>query len=267
MAKKSKLLLAPAVALSVLALTGTSAAAHDHAEGSTGSHQGSGHFQAELKELNGSGGSGTTMLTIDGNEATVTQEVTGLAEEFDGGPYPHVQHIHIAAQGECPSPDADENGDGIVDTVEGLPSYGEIGTTLTENGSTDAEHGTDLSGAGMGGSFSYERTFEINDATAQSVMDGTGVVVVHGLDPAGLSQEAQDASSNLVPELPLAATAPALCGTLEESQMEAMPDGGVDTGGGSSAIGGEAGTIALGGGLLAAAAGAFVITRRKLTGR
>lgn len=264
---KSKLLLAPAVTLGVLALAAPGAAAQPQSEGSTGSHQGSGHFQAQLNELNGSGGSGTTMLSIDGNQATVTQNVSGLAETFDGGPYPHVQHIHIAAQGVCPSPDADANGDGIVDTVEGQPAYGEIGTTLTANGSTSPEDATDLSGAGMGGSFSYERTFEINAETAQSVMNGTGVVVVHGLDPANLSQQAQDAPSNLVPELPLAATTPALCGTLEESQMAAMPQGGVDTGGGSSAHGDQAGLVALGGGLLAAAAGAFAVTRRTLTGR
>ena len=33
----------------------------------------------------------------------ITEHVTGLADTFSGKPYPHVQHIHIGAKGECPT--------------------------------------------------------------------------------------------------------------------------------------------------------------------
>ncbi|KNH12636.1 hypothetical protein ACU18_18750, partial [Arthrobacter sp. ZBG10] len=64
--------------------------------------------------------------------------------------------------------------------------------------------------------------------TKAALEAGTAVVVVHGLDPATLSAAGQAAKSDLVPTLPLAATSPALCGTLKAGM--AMPSGGVDTG-------------------------------------
>ena len=56
--------------------------------------------------------------------ATITEHATGLAETFNGKPYPHVQHIHIGAKGECPTMSADTNGDGVISTTEGGPFYG-----------------------------------------------------------------------------------------------------------------------------------------------
>ncbi|HET7415012.1 MAG TPA: hypothetical protein VFI97_04875 [Arthrobacter sp.] len=250
--KKKVFLLAPAVALGLTAMAGAPAMA-DHATGSYG---------GPLNEINNSGASGEVWIDVNGSQATVTVETSGLAETFNDAPYPHVQHIHIAAQGTCPTPDADANGDGIVDTVEGLPSYGEIGTTLSLKGSTEPAAGTDVTVAPSGGSYSYQRTFELNQATQDALANGSGVVVVHGLDPAGLSEAAATAKSNLVPELPLAATSPALCGSLEM-----MPAGGADTGVTPVDEGNNTmGMIALGGGLLAAAGGTFAV-RRNLSNR
>lgn len=214
-------------------------------------------YHATLDSINGSGGSGMMTLTLDGNQATVTESWTGLASTFQGGPYPHVQHAHIAGQGTCPTPSADENGDGIVDTVEGQPAYGMIGTTFSVKGDTSPKAGTNVKIAPAGSSTEYKRTFTLNDKTVESLRDGTAVVVVHGLDPKGLSKQAANAKSNLVPELPLAATAPALCGTLS-----AMPEGGPDTGTGSTGGLENVGTAALGGGLLAVAGAAYAVRRR-----
>ncbi len=85
------------------------------------------------------------------------------------------------------------------------------------------------------------------------------MVVVHGLDPATLSPKAQKEKSPLVPSLPLAATAPALCGALTS-----MPVGGVATGTGSTAGVEHGGMLAAGGALLAggAAVGALATRRR-----
>jgi hypothetical protein len=91
------------------------------------------------------------------------------------------------------------------------------------------EEGLNVKLGGQGGSYTIQRTFEVNAETKASLEAGTAVVVVHGLDPATLSPAAQEAKSDLTPDLPLAATSPALCGTLVASQMGAMPNGGADT--------------------------------------
>lgn len=247
--RKSLAVLVPLAAVAVMPVAMMSPAQADD-DGQT--------YQATLNEINGSGGSGMMTMTLDGNEATVKESWSGLAGKFKGGPYPHVQHAHIAGQGQCPSQSADKNDDGIVDTVEGQPAYGMIGTTFSVKGDTSAKAGTNVKIAPGGPSTEYERTFTMNDKTVQSLKDGTAVVVVHGLDPADLSKKAAKAKSNLVPELPLAATAPALCGSLSS-----MPAGGPDTGTGSTQGPDDLGLAALGGGLLAAAGVTYVIGRRR----
>ncbi|MEX5236720.1 hypothetical protein RCG96_13175, partial [Kocuria sp. CPCC 205236] len=69
--------------------------------------------------------------------------------------------------------------------------------------------------------------------------------------------------SDLDPALPAAATLPAACGTLTAAQMGAMPEGGADTGVAQGTGFTTAGSVALGGGaLLAAAGGAYLLGRR-----
>lgn len=255
MRKKLLALVAPA-ALIALPLASPAAAAQDETT-----------YQADLAAINGSGGSGSLTLQLNGDEATITESVSGLATTFMDNPYPHVQHIHIAGQGQCPDMSADKNGDGIVDTVEGQPAYGKIGTTLSVTGPTGPEAGTNIEIAPSGGSYEYSRTFTLNADTVESLKAGTAVVVVHGLDPAGLSKEAQNAKSNLVPELPLAATAPALCGTLTASQVSQMPSGSVDTGGGSTSGIEEAWLFGIGGVALLAAGGTILLRRKSFDGQ
>lgn len=68
-------------------------------------------YTATLSSINNSGGSGMLKLTLNGNEATVTENWSGLAAKFGEGAYPHVQHIHINGQGKCPTQSADKNED------------------------------------------------------------------------------------------------------------------------------------------------------------
>jgi hypothetical protein len=249
MRKPVKTLLPLAVAAVGLALTPTAAFA-DHANGT---------YQTTLDPLNGSSGSGTATISVTGDRANVKVSWSGLPETFDGAPYPHVQHIHIGEQGTCPTPDADSNGDGVISTTEGQPSYGPIGTTLSLEGDTSPAAGTDLKVAPGGSSVEYDRTFTLSEDTLDELAAGTGVIVVHGLDPNTLSKEAAEAKSDLVPSLPLAATSPALCGALS-----GMPSGGVATGGGDTSGVENAGLLGAGGGLLAAAAvGGFLVRRRR----
>jgi hypothetical protein len=216
------------------------------------------NYQTTLNPLNGSGASGSATISLNGNTADIDLHWSGLAAKFGGGAYPHVQHIHIDGQGRCPSPSADKNNDGIVDTVEGQPAYGAIGTTLSVKGDTSAKAGTDIKIAPGGSSTDYHRTIRLDAKSADSLRNGTGVIVVHGLDPSTLSKKAQGEKSNLVPSLPLAATSPALCGVLTS-----MPSGGVATGSGSTAGIEDGGLLGLGGGLVVAAGVAVFAVRRR----
>ena len=217
-------------------------------------------FQTTLNPLNGSQGSGTATVTLNGSSADISVNWQGLPAQFMNGPYPHVQHIHISGGGQCPTTSADKNGDGVISTTEGQPAYGPIGTTLSEKGDTSPKAGTDIKIAPGGGSTNYHRTIQLDSSSLSSVKAGKGVIVVHGLDPATLSKKAQGEKSDLVPSLPLAATSPALCGTLSS-----MPSGGVATGTGSTAGVEDAGLLGLGGALVVAGGIAVYAVRRRTT--
>jgi hypothetical protein len=252
--RKAPLLAATSVAfgIGILAVPGIASAAGNS-------------YQAQLAPLNHSTASGTFMMTLAGDKATITEHVSGLAATFDGKPYPHVQHIHIGAKGQCPDMSADTSKDDVISTTEGAPFYGGIGATLSTSGDTSPAAGTTLTVAPSGGSFDYSRTITLDTKTLEAVKAGTGVVVVHGLDPATLSQQAQGEKSDLVPALPLAATSPALCGTLTASQMSSMPNGSAATGGGSTAGLQDEGLFAGGAALVVAGAVAGGLALRRRT--
>jgi hypothetical protein len=247
--KRSLRLLAPLATAAIAVAVGPMASAQADSGDS---------YMATLNPLNHATGSGTLMLKLNGSTATVTEHWSGLAADFSGSPYPHVQHIHIGAAGTCPTASADKNNDGVVSTTEGASFYGGIGTTLSVSGDTSPAAGTNIKIAPAGGSTDYSRTIQLSSDVVASLQDGTAVIVVHGLDPTTLSKKAQGEKSDLVPSLPLAATSPALCGALS-----AMPMGGPQTGSGSTAGPEDLGLFALGGGLMAAAAGGAIWLRRR----
>lgn len=82
-------------------------------------------YSVDFTALNGSGVAGSAELTLIGDELTVKVNATGLEPNMV-----HPQHIHgfseNKANSTCPTPAADTNGDGLVDLVEGLPSYGGV---------------------------------------------------------------------------------------------------------------------------------------------
>ena len=253
MTRKRLLALTPVAAVCVAAMGMSSAAA-----------AGSTNYQASLNSLNHSSGSGTLSLALNGSQATITEHVSGIADKFMNAPYPHVQHIHGGALGSCPVPSVDKNGDGVISTTEGAPSYGGVLTTLSTTGDTTPAAATNIKTAPSGGAYDYSRTITLDPATLSAVHAGTAVIVVHGLDPATLSKQAQGEKSDLVPSLPLAATSPTLCGKLVASQITSMPTGAVKTGGGSTSGIQDQNLYALSGGLLLAA-GATVAARRRLS--
>lgn len=238
-------------------------------------------------------GSGTATVAFigDGNEVEVSIEWEGLAEEIPdlsgtdfeelgNMPFPHAQHIHANGQGQCPSPDLDTDGNGVIDTPEGEPAYGPVVTSLTEEGGETGPGQTlDVENFPTGGSTSYNRTIELSDNAADEVRAGNAVVVIHGLNPAIMPGDTALEPSPLDSSFPLAATAPALCGPLTEigdgvfqadltpsnvvAQVAEAPDGAVDAGGGSTAGTEFVWLFGLGGLALAGAAGATALAVRR----
>ncbi|TQN43936.1 hypothetical protein FHU33_3411 [Blastococcus colisei] len=238
-----------AAAFPLLTMTAASAA-HD------------GSYQADLGALNQSGVSGTGMVTLEGDQATVMIEATGLLAGS-----PHAQHFHIGAMGTCPTDGDDANGDGFVSTTEGSEEYGAIGTSLTTTGDTSPDSGLaiDRFPTADDGTVSYERTFSITQDVQESFAAGTAVLVLHGVDKNGSGAYDGDIMSDLDPSLPMEATAPAACGPLKLAQMGTAPSGGAETGAGSTS--GTEQQAAMGIGALAltgaAAAGAVAYRRRQ----
>jgi hypothetical protein len=247
MKKSQRILISMAAASAIAAISPLASASAD-----TGASYG-----ATLSSINGSGGSGMLALALSGSTARVTEHWTGLAAKFGDAAYPHVQHIHIGAMGTCPTMSADANGDGVISTTEGASAYGGIGATLSVTGDTSPAAGTDIKIAPSGPSTDYSRTITLDSDTVAAIQGGTAVIVVHGLDPATLSKQAQGEKSDLVPSLPLAATSPALCGPL--TAWPTAPQ----TGAGSTAGPENLGIFGLGGALIAlGGAGVFLARRR-----
>ena len=205
--------------------------------------------------LNGSAGSGTAMVQVNGSTIDFTLEASGLA---DG---PHAAHIHFGADArhECPTAAADADSDNRISTSDGVPAYGPIAVSLTQTGDTSDASGLAVERFASGASIQYMRGgVTVDPAVAEAVSQGQGVVVVHGV---AYEDERADAMSDLDPSLPASATDPALCGVLS-----AAPAGGADTGAGGAA--GQEGTVmlALGGAALIAAVGSAPLIARRVRG-
>ncbi|MEO5610976.1 MAG: hypothetical protein ABIQ61_11585 [Ornithinibacter sp.] len=157
--------------------------------------------------------SGTTRVkTLPNGKVQVNVEADGLMPNS-----PHAMHLHgvdgPAKDAGCPGPSADADGDGFVTTLEGLPSYGGILTSLTTTG--DISPGSALAldrfaVADASGHLSYSRTFSQASALANA---DTVQIVIHGIDINGNGvYDFEAGPSSLTPDAPLEATIPVLCG-------------------------------------------------------
>lgn len=203
------------------------------------------------------------MVEVNGTTISFTLASQGLLAGA-----PHAAHIHFGAdaRNECPTAEDDAAGDGFIDTTDGAPAYGPITVSLTTEGDTSLESGLAVDRMGMGDNFEFSRTdVEVSQEVADAIVGSNAVVVVHGVDhnDNGEYDAGDRGMSDLDPSLPGEATDPALCGVLSASQMGATPEGGVDTGAGSTTGIENAGLIGLGG--LAAVGGAALIARRRFS--
>ncbi|MEV0889081.1 hypothetical protein AB0J03_35490 [Streptomyces microflavus] len=246
--------LAPAVALASPALADDSHKTHDGDRAMTL------HAQLDPFKVNKVTGHGTAQVRLKGNEAHVKMKVSGLLAGA-----PHAQHFHIAAKGVCPPESAAKVRDGkrFLNTTDGVPFYGTIGTSLTTTGDTGPGSGLAVDRFPVGSDYHYERTIKLSDEAAESLRKGTGVVVVHGIDYNKNGKYDDNLGpSDLDPKLPAEATNPALCGALKKSA-----DGPVHGGQGGAQLAASdtpvaAATAAGGAALLAVAGGAFFLRRR-----
>jgi hypothetical protein len=184
---------------------------------------------ADLTELNSSGASGTATATVR-NQKILQIEVHAEGLSPDA---PHAQHIHYGdeARNECPSLFDDTDNDGLINTVEGVPAYGPVVVSLTTVGDTSPASVLAVSRypVASDGSFHYSRS-DINftrvsgtgytggggtpKQIADSVREGEGVVVIHGVDYNANGIYDGTEMSELDPSLPREATDPAACGVL-----------------------------------------------------
>lgn len=221
----------------------------------------------QLDELNSSGATGTATLSVTPEgDLEVAIEAEGLVPNS-----PHAQHIHGSAEGhdfQCPDESADADGDGIITTTEGLPSYGDIFISLTTEGDTSKDSGLAVDRmpvADEDGSLSYERTIpaaDLPEGTADHLHDLH--IVQHGIDTNGNDKYDGERKSDLDPALPAEATDPADCGMVTGAAAGTTPSGGVETGGMGTHGVDNSGWFT-GGGIAVLTVGILLFWRRRLT--
>lgn len=177
-------------------------------------------WTADLKSLNamtledGEGEAGMSIRAATGTATFTLRDGTLTAEVSARGLAPsmlHLQHIHSANR--CPPPEADTNGDGFIDVVEGLPFYGGIMVGLDADlANLGAE--TSFPTASAAGLFDYRQTVALDaleGALGNAVDLAQRTVVVHGV--------AEDfplpASVQSLPGVPAFMTLPVACGEIE----------------------------------------------------
>lgn len=220
------------------------------------------NFRANITEANSSGASATADIALDGTTATISIQGRDF---FDG--FPHAIHIHGEPGGDnvCGPlnpgdpgfEEADEDGDGFISVVEGVPAYGGVAVSLTTEGDTSPDSALAVDRFPTSSTLDYERTFDLPADVAENL--STLHIVVHAADLDGSGEIGTvDIPSSLDPDLPIEATIPAACG-----QITAMAAGGVDTGAGGTATSDSGGLGLLTAGLLGAAALGGVGLRRR----
>ena len=120
-------------------------------------------YKVDFASLNNSGVTGTALVTLspedDGSQfVNVSIAVEGM-ESSVAVP----QHIHglfdddgNPADSQTPDISADEDGDGFVEVIEGVPNYGDVLLTLVDEEGEAPTTNED-------GSFSYNYAFDVND--------------------------------------------------------------------------------------------------------
>lgn len=173
-------------------------------------------YTATLEPLNGDVSyrpvRGSAVVKVKDGTLSVRVNAQGLEPDI-----PHPQHIHgKMGFGSCPDMSADDNGDGLIDVVEGVPDYGGIMVTL-DSDLTDGA-GTEVDGlptAGADGTIHYRNSEDVEavrDGAGEDLKLGRRHIVLHGVDPSLEETVLADAAS--LGGLPVWLTLPVACGEL-----------------------------------------------------
>lgn len=108
---------------------------------------------------------------------------------------------------------ADKDTDGYISVAEGVPFYGGIVDSLTTSGNTSSTSALALDRfpvASNSGTYTYERTFKLSDATNLDDVH----VVIHGADIDQSGMYDGEKQSSIAAGVPFEATVPVACGVL-----------------------------------------------------
>lgn len=213
--RRTRLAALAAAALLTLPVAATTGATVANADDRSGNNKNNNNktrvFRAHLEPLNNSGASGVAKLRLKGRTLDIRIDAKGLAPNLV-----HAQHIHGVGNSECP-PMSAAGADGVLSTVDGLPFYGPVVTSLTTSGPTSAAEALTISlmpVADANGEIRYRRTLTLPANVAANL--GAFQIVQHGIDPNKNGMyDFSLGKSSLNPEFPLEATAPANCGTID----------------------------------------------------
>lgn len=159
----------------------------------------------------GSDAHGIVAIEQHGNQVHVKILATGLAKGL-----PHAEHLHgvVIGGNTCPTLADDKDGNGLIDTAEGVPAYGSVQVSLTTSGDTSPASALAVDRfpvADANSAVVYDRTIQVSDELANNIEHLH--VVLHGVDVNNNGKYDFDAGkSSLDPSLPLEATLPAACG-------------------------------------------------------
>lgn len=162
---------------------------------------------------------GTATLAIANDSVTITLDASGLPAGMM-----HMAHYHGFTDGQeatCPSPDADENGDGIIDMTEATQVIGQPLVPFNNDPTNLSTESQTYPTADSMGNLYYTQTVsleELRNAMQQehgiTELDFSNFVVnIHGVDEGNLPQSVQSQ-----PGMPPHLTVPIACGKLEEVQ-------------------------------------------------
>lgn len=165
-----------------------------------------------------SGNSRTTAhatLVREGNYVIASVHVDGAAPGLV-----HAQHIHGMGAHACPGINRDLDGDGLINTSEGVPDYGPVVVSLTESGDTSPASGLAVDRfpvANDHGSYTYVRKLLVGVDISHLIADNLDQfhIVVHGIDTNhNGAYDFSKGPSDLNPAFPQEATVPAACGLI-----------------------------------------------------